>query len=58
MISGTGLMVDKNRQKIKNKVMELFKRGKLKSEQILLVKPNHQIQPEDSLWTGSYLYGA
>ena len=46
----------KNRQKIKNKVMELFKRGKWKREQILLVKPHHLIR-EQSLCTGSYLYG-
>ena len=47
----------KNRQKIKNKVMELFKRGKWKREQILLAKPHHLIE-EQSLCTGSYLYGA
>ena len=41
----------KNRQKIKNKVMELFKRGKWKREQILLVKPHHLIG-EQSLCTG------
>ena len=45
----------KNRQKIKNKVMELLKRGKWKREQILLAKPHHLIG-EQSLCTGSYLY--